>query len=226
MSQGMANTIVSAIVGGIVGAGVVFFAGNKVDLNNVEFENLQVGKLTIKKEAVLLDKDGEMSEVAIRDGSVMAKNAILGQKVIAQQVQGHAIVVNRLLATPDNLVTTPMEQWRFYAEIGASNQDGGEIIARSVNGASLIGKPTTSGMLFRMGYDPEQRPQMLALQNPTRSPMEISYVLSEAQKQMLNTDKTNQQGAIPSSSFDSGSTAPVTQGSTATAPTQGAIFTR
>ena len=220
MNQGMANTIISAIVGGIVGAGVVFFAGNKVDLKNVELESLKVEKLTIKKEAVLLDKDGEMAEVAIRDGSVLAKNAILGQKVIAQQVQGHAVVVNRLLATPDNLVTTPMEQWRFYAEIGASPQDGGEIIARSVQGASLIGKPTTNGVLFRMGYDPEQRPQILALQNSNRSPMDISNGLSEAQKQMLSADRANSQAVIPPSSFDSGSTAPVIQGSTAVAPGQ------
>jgi len=50
MSQGMVNTVMSAIVGGVVGAGVVFFAGNtgnKTDLKNAEMQELKVAKLTI-----------------------------------------------------------------------------------------------------------------------------------------------------------------------------------
>jgi hypothetical protein len=215
MNQGMVNTVMSAIVGGIVGAGVVFFAGGKTDLKNAEFENLQVGKLTITKEALLLNKEGTMPEVALRDGSILAENVILGKKVIAQQMQGHAIVANRMLATPDNLITTPMDQWRFFAEIGATTDAGGEFVVRSVNGPASINKPINTGVLFRMGYDPEQRPQMLAIQNASRSPMNVNYEITESQRQMLTNPP--QQVAMPGSTApDSGT--PAYSGAAQTTP--------
>jgi len=219
MNQGMANTVVSAIVGGIVGAGVVFFAGGKVDLKNVELEELKVAKLTITEQASLLNKEGN-PEVMIREGSILAENVILGKKMIAQQMQGHAIVTNRLLATPDNLLNVPMENWRFYAEIGASLESGGEIVVRNLQGPAMINKPISGGAFLRMGYDPEQRPQMFALHNATRSPLGISQELSETQRQMISTAMANPQGVMPPSSFDStNGTTPLYQGAGATSGT-------
>jgi hypothetical protein len=199
MNQGMMNTVISAIVGGIVGAGVVFFAGNtggKMDLTNVELENLKVGVLTITDHATLLNKEGN-PEVVLREGSVLAEHVILGKKVIARQIQGHAIVANRVFTTPDDLMATPMENWRFFAEIGSSLEAGGEIIVRSVQGPSLIGRPTSGGSLLRVGYNPEQQPQFLALNNVTRSPMGISNELSETQRQLLSAAMANPQGMMP-----------------------------
>jgi hypothetical protein len=206
------NTVVSAIVGGIVGAGVVFFAGNTVDnkdIKNGEMQELKVAKLTITDQATLLNKEGN-PEVVLKEGSILAENVIFGKKVVARQMQGHAIVANRVFTTPDDLIATPMENWRFYAEIGSSVEAGGEVVVRNVQGPSVINKPTNGGALFRMGYDPEQRPQMLAMHNPNRSPLEINYGLSEAQKQMLMSSATaNQQGMA---SFNSANaTSPVYQ---------------
>jgi len=212
MNQGMMNTVVSAIVGGIVGAAVVFFAGNasNKDLTKVKMQELEVAKLTITDQATLLNKEGN-SEVVIKEGSVLVENVILCKKMIARQIQGHAAVVNRLFTTPDDLIATPMENWRFFAEIGSSIEAGGEIVVRSAQGAASVNRPTNNGALFRMGYDPEHRPQMLALHNVNRSPLEINYGLSEMQKQMLmSTAAANPQAAMPQpNSYNSSSTAPI-----------------
>ena len=188
MNQGMVNTVISAIVGGVVGAGVVFFAGGQTD-----FKELKVAKLTITEEATVLNKEGK-PEVVLKDGSVLAENVVFAKKMIARQLQAHAMVANRIFATPDDLMTTKMEEWKFYAEIGASTEAGGEIVVRSANGPALVNKAATVGSLFRMGYDPEFRPQMLAINHASRSPMEINYQLSETQRQLM---VNNLQGAMP-----------------------------
>ena len=189
MNQGlMMNTVISAVVGGIIGAGVVFFAGgSKVDLKNLEFENLQVANLTLTNQAVLLNAEGA-PELFIRDGSILAEKVILGNKLVAQQVQAHAMVGNRIFATPDNLVTTPMEQWRFHAEMGASLDAGGEFVVRSANGAASVGRATNTGALLRYGFTPEGTPQTLAIQNATRSLLPITSDFSELQRQQLNAN--------------------------------------
>ena len=215
MNQGMVNTVISAIVGGVVGACVVFFAGStggKMDPNvtSLELVELKIDKLTITDHAAVLNKEGT-PEVILKDGSVLAENVVLAKKMIARQLQAHAMVANRVFATPDDLVQTPMEQWKFYAEIGASTDAGGEIVVRSANGPASINKATTSGSLFRMGYDPEFRPQMLALNNVNRSPMSISNELSETQKQMMSAAQANPQGTMPQTagSFNSPTSAPI-----------------
>jgi hypothetical protein len=225
MNQKMMNTVLSAVVGGVVGAAVVFFAGGTskmVDLKEMELDSLRVGTLTITKEANLLDKEGKQPELVIRDGSVLAENVVLAKKIIGRQMQGHAIVANRVFTTPDDLIATPMENWRFFAEIGSSIEAGGEIVVRNAAGPASVNRPTTNGALFRVGYDPEQRPQILALQNANRNPLEINYRLSEEQLRMLSAAMNNPQGMMrpnasgsvnpnaPPSSYD-GSGAPLYQ---------------
>jgi hypothetical protein len=110
-----------------------------------------------------------------------------------------------------------MEQWKFYAEIGASTDAGGEIVVRSIGGPASIGRPTTAGALLRMGYDTEARPQILALQNIDRSPMTINWDLSEQQRRMLNANASSA-GAIPPGTFDGGASAPIQNPGVATQP--------
>jgi hypothetical protein len=223
MNQGMMNTVMSAIVGGIVGAGVVFFAGGSggtVDLKNIDIGDLKVARLTITEQATLLNQEGT-PEVVLREGSILAENVILARKMIARQLQGHAMVANRVFTTPDDLFTTPMENWRFFAEIGSSVDAGGEIVVRSASGAASVNRPTNSGALMRAGFDPESRPQIIALQNFNRSPVGISNELSDTQKQMLAAAMANPQGMMPQgatgnvnpnmapSSFNSDAAAPI-----------------
>jgi len=216
MNQGMTNTIVSAVIGGIIGAGVVFFAGgSKVDVKSLELEDLRVANLTITTQATLLNAEGN-PELFIRDGSVLAEKVLLGNKVVGQQLQGHAIVGNRIFATPDNLVHTPMDQWNFYAEIGASKDAGGEIVVRSVTGPASVGKPTNSGALLRAGFTPEGGAQILAIQNADRSPMPISQDFSDQQRRMLSTAAAGSAGVVPPAGFNSNATTPINGATIAT----------
>ena len=189
MNQGMMmNTVVSAIVGGVIGAGVVFFGASKGtsgDLTDLAVKYLKVANLVITEQAALHNKDGK-EEVVLKEGSVLVENVILGKKIIARQVQGHAIVANRVFTTPDDLIATPMENWRFFAEIGSSIEAGGEIVVRSASGAAAVNRGTNGGILSRWGYDPEGNPQILALQNADRSQVKFSWELSDQQKRMLN----------------------------------------
>ena len=217
MNQGMMNTVISAIVGGVVGAGVVFFGASKDatgDLKDLSVANLKVENLTITKQAVLLNAEGK-EEFVLKEGSVLAENVILGKKFIGRQFQGHAIVANRVFTTPDDLIATPMEQWRFFAEIGSSIEAGGEVVVRSATGAASVNRPTNGGALLRTGFDPESRPQILALQNQDRSPMPINWELSDQQKRMLSAAAP----AGAAANFNTDAAAPIRQnGATVATP--------
>ena len=214
MNQGMMmNTITSAIVGGVIGAGVVFFGASSAapkDLSELAVTSLTVENLTITNQASLVNSEGR-EEIVLREGSVLAENVVLGRKFIGRQIQGHAIVANRVFTTPDDLIATPMENWRFYAEIGASHDAGGEVVVRNAHGPASVNRPTNNGALLRMGFDPETRPQVLALNNLNRSPMQINFDLSEMQRQLLSAASANQGGMmqqIPAGSFDGSAVPP------------------
>ena len=212
MNQGMMNTVVAAIVGGVVGAGVVFFAsGNKADMKNLELESLKVANLAITNEAVQLNADGKV-ELFIKDGSVVAEKVIVGNKLMGQQLQGHAFVANRIFVSPDDLAKTPMNEWTFFAEIGASNTTGGEIIVRSFDGPALVGRATERGALMRMGFMPEGGAQVFAFRNYDRIPVPVSLDVSETQRRELSGN-TTMPGAVlppPSNGFGGEST-PIAQ---------------
>ena len=204
MKHGMTNTVISAIIGGIVGAGVVFFAGgSKVDLKDVKMENLKVTNLTVSNQALFLNKE-EQPELAIREGSILANNVIVAKKFVGQQLQGHAIVANRVFTTPDDLMNTPMQNWRFFAELGSSVEAGGELVVRSAAGYASVDKATSGGALLRAGFDTDSKPQVVAVSNLTRSVMPIQYDLSAEQKQMVS-------GTMPQNtgSFNGSATTPV-----------------
>jgi|GEM_PF-1709456 len=227
MNQAMVNTIIGAVVGAVIGAGVVFFTNagktefdlanidkaqltSLLDLENLEVRNLRVQGLVISDHAVLLNAAG-VPEVVLREGSILAENVIIAKKLVGQQLQGHAIVANRLFTTPDDLIRTPMEEWRFFAEIGASNEAGGEIVIRSANGAASVNQATLGGALIRVGYDTDTFPQIVALHNSSGNVMQINYDLSEQQKQMVASSRANPQAQAvmpPQGTFDSPTAAP------------------
>lgn len=207
MNQGVMNTVVSAIVGGVVGAAVVFFAGGKGDVKDFSVENLKVAKLTITDHAFLLNKEGKEA-VALKDGSVVAESLVVGHKFVGTQFQGKVMVANRMLTTPDDVLFAPIDKWRFYTELGSSIQAGGELVVRSAAGPLLANQKVTNGALFRMGFDTESRPQMLGLYNPVGSPMEINFTLSERQKQEIS-NVTAGSGTQPGGRFDTSTTKPI-----------------
>ena len=208
MNQGMVNTVIGAVVGGIIGAGVVFFAGNS---SKAHYENMTVGDLTVTGMVQLVTEvDGEqIPMLVLRDGSLMAENVIFARKLVGTQLQGHAIVANRLFTTPDNLFTTPMEQWRFFAEIGASSDAGGELVIRSAAGPAMVNHPTRMGSLIRVGFDTENGPQIFGMRNVDRSILGISNTFSDQQRAMLQANMQHMQGMMSPENFNN---SPVQQG--------------
>jgi hypothetical protein len=205
----VSSHLISALLGGVVSAVIVLLATGQMPtvvtfgetahaqigreiapglpsgkFKNLEVESLVVGDLVITKKASLLNAE-EKETVVITEGSVMGENMVVAKKFVGQQIQGHAIVANRMFTTPDDIITVPMEQWRFFTELGSSVESGGELVIRSADGAAVVNKPTNTGTLLRAGFDTESKPQMIAIQNEDRRPVPISLEPSERQKQML-----------------------------------------
>ena len=206
MCKSISDHIVSALLGGIVGAIVVLLAAGQMPTTDVvhaqieqemtpsqpsgKFKTLEVENLVITNQASLLNQEGK-AEVVIKDGSLLAEKTVLGHKVIGRQIQSHAIVANRMFTTPDDLMTMPMESWRFGTEVGSSAESGGEVLVRSGAGFSTVNKATTDGAFLRAGFDPESRPQILALQNGDRRHLPINFELSEEQRKILEAHQPN-----------------------------------
>ncbi|MCL2742591.1 MAG: alanine and proline-rich secreted protein Apa [Planctomycetaceae bacterium] len=169
MSEKLVSSVLSALVGGVVGAAVVFFMGAKT-----KFDNLEVAQLKITQQAVLVDKDGK-DDVILKDGSVLANQVVLGKKFIGTQYQGHVFVGNRIFTTPDNLNEKPMDQWRFFTEMGSSNELGGEVIVRSKNGANVVGQEVTQGWILRNGFDANNEPGVLAVSNQNKAIAKVPF---------------------------------------------------
>lgn len=174
MSEKIVSAVISALVGGAVGAAVVFFVAGKS-----KFETLEVGSLKITKDATLLNAEGK-EDVVLKDGSVLANNVILGKKFIGTQYQGHVMVANRMFTSPDDLVATPMESWRFYTEMGASNETGGEVIVRSPSGANVVGQPVNNGVFLRTGFDKSDNPQLFARVNQNGVTLPVPFMRPQA----------------------------------------------
>ncbi|GHT46940.1 hypothetical protein FACS189454_08850 [Planctomycetales bacterium] len=155
------NTLFSALVGGVVGASVVFFTAG----NHKSFDNLTVGELTITGQAKLLNKDGKTDDIVFKEGSVLAKNLVVGNKFVGTQYQGKVFVANRMFTTPDDVLGVPMEQWKFFTEIGSSNEMGGEMIVRSATGGAFVNKPNEDGIVLRTGFNQKSSPQIVVVKN-------------------------------------------------------------
>ncbi len=177
MSEKLMSSVVSALIGGIVGAAVVFFVGG-----SSKFDSLEVANLKITKSAMLVNAEGK-EDVVIREGSVLANNVVLGKKFIGTQYQGHVFVGNRMFTSPDDLVTTPMDKWRFFTEIGSSNEIGGEMIVRSSNGANVVGQEIHSGVLLRAGFDANNSPQLFARGNENGMTLPVPFLRPSGQPQ-------------------------------------------
>ena len=173
MNDKIVTAVIAGLIGGIFGAcAVLFFSGKTT------FEHLEVGNLTITRQATLLDKDGK-DDIVLKEGSVLANNLILGKKFIGTQYQGRVFVGNHIFTSPDDLVATPMEQWRFFTEIRSSNDTGGEMIVRSPNGANTVGQPVNNGSLLRTGFNNNDQPQMFFHVNQSGLRVPVAFAVPD-----------------------------------------------
>jgi hypothetical protein len=181
------DIVISALVGGLVGAAVVFFAtGNK-------FDKLEVRDLTVTGDAILKSAENKQQEVVIKNGSIVVTNVIAATRIVGTQVQGHVFVANRMLTSPDNLIRNENKQWKFYTEIGSSAEKGGELIVRSlggpISGAQLDNMPT-NGWMFRAGYMDMERPDIAFVSNATKEVMPVAILRRSTIEPATGNSKT------------------------------------
>ncbi|MDR0336048.1 MAG: hypothetical protein LBI18_03060 [Planctomycetaceae bacterium] len=210
MSDKIVSLLFSALIGGVVGASVVFFMSGKT-----KFDSLEVGSLKITKQATLLNTEGK-DDVVIKDGSVLANNVILGKKFIGTQYQGHVFVGNRMFTSPDDLVATPMEQWKFFTEIGSSDKMGGELVVRSPHGANVVGQPINAGTLFRVGFgENNDAPQLFARSNENGGMLHVGFL---SPRQQPGADASQEDGSTTPAAAVTTTPASVDTSATATPP--------
>jgi hypothetical protein len=221
MSDKIVSSLFSALIGGIVGACVVFFLSGKT-----KFDSLEVGSLKITKQATLLNAEGK-DDVVIKEGSVLANNVILGKKFIGTQYQGHVFVGNRIFTSPDDLVGTPMEKWKFFTELGSSEEMGGELIVRSPHGANVVGQPLNTGALFRVGFDKgNDAPQLFARSNENGGVLHIPFIRPTQPQQPNAETPTEGSIATPSVPTETSANPPATPTPAAVAETPAVTPTR
>ncbi|MGL4942862.1 MAG: hypothetical protein ACRC46_06700 [Thermoguttaceae bacterium] len=209
MKDQITTSIVSALVGGAVAAIAIF----AVKGNESKFDTLEVGSLKVTKDFTMHPDKAEAPLVVIKDGGTVTSGALIANHLMANQVSGSVLVANRLFTTPDNLANTPMNQWRFFTEMGASPTAGGELIVRSPQGAFIAGNPAVeNGQFVRVGFDANDLVQVFAANNATKQIAPIA--VQQPQQAAAATDQTS---ATPTDS-----TAPAAPYDTATAPTGGA----
>jgi gas vesicle protein len=192
-----AHTIISALVGGIVGAMVVFLLPVKSP-DKAKFDQLEVRDLIITEQAALYaaDKKSESEkksddstkdekkekrpDVLIKNGGIYATNVILSTRLISKQIQGAVLIGNRMFTSPDDVVNNQSSYWKFYTEIGSSIEKGGEIIVRSSTGGLLVGKDQTpapaAGWALRAGYMDGDRPDISFYSNLTKEIMPVAIL--------------------------------------------------
>ncbi|MDR0705371.1 MAG: hypothetical protein LBF88_10340 [Planctomycetaceae bacterium] len=193
MSDKIVSSLFSALIGGIVGACVVFFLSGKT-----KFDALEVGSLKITKQATLINAEGK-DDVMIKDGSVFANKVVVGHKFIGQQYQGSFFIGNRIFTSPDDLVNTPIDQWKFFTEIGSSSKMGGEFIVRSPHGANVVNQQINTGSFFRIGFDENNdAPLLTSKNNETGTGAFIPlFTTRQAAQQPNNNAETPPVGTTP-----------------------------
>ena len=154
MKSGWMNTIMAAVVGGIVGGVVAYLcmAFSPSSISQSAFpesvEKLKVGELIVS-DKMLLWKDGdEDASLLIQNGGMLAKT-----RIIAQQLCGNAVLANCVLTTPDD-TRNQLENCHIFTEMGSSPTEGGMLTVRSPGGGNVLANPegVTTGLAYTISY--------------------------------------------------------------------------
>ncbi|MDR2345210.1 MAG: hypothetical protein LBE18_04015 [Planctomycetaceae bacterium] len=172
------HTVISALIGGVIGAAIIISLPEKT-----KFDKLEVRDLVITDQAEFLSAGkNKTPEVLIKDGNVFVNNTIACKRLVGSQVQGHIFVTNKMLTSPDDLVNNGNKPWRFFTEISSTNERGGEIIVRSaagaISGAELNVLPT-NGWAIRAGYLEGDQPELSFISNVTKEVIPVAILKND-----------------------------------------------
>ena len=169
MKSGTLNTVISAVVGGVVGAVVAFacgaFSAKGVSESAIPetIDKLKVRELIVSDKMMLWEDGKEDASLLMQNGGILAKT-----RVIATQFCGNTVTANALLTTPDNPLK-PLQECEFYTEMASSKNEGGMLTVRSPDGGNILGNPNgiQSGTAFTITYDPQSNPVCFFRKNDT-----------------------------------------------------------
>jgi len=160
-------SLVSAVLGGIVGAALVLYLGGNTHKNPDSFDKLKVKELVVS-EKFLLWKDGkDDADLLIQDGGILART-----KVIATQVCGNAILGNYVYTTPDDFIKKPLGQCAIYTEMASRADQGGIFTVRSAKGPNTLDpNGIKSGLAYTVAFDGNEVPLCVIRKNATMENM-------------------------------------------------------
>ncbi|MCL2624877.1 MAG: hypothetical protein FWD31_14540 [Planctomycetaceae bacterium] len=162
MKSGSLNTIIAAVVGGVVGAVVAFACGAFSAKGLPEtIDKLKVGELIVSEKMMLWkDGDGDAS-LLIQNGGILATG-----RIIASQLSGNTVVANAVLTTPDSPLS-PLGECTIFTEMASSFSEGGMLTVRSPDGGNVLGNldGIQSGLAYTVTYDSNSTPVCILRKN-------------------------------------------------------------
>ena len=156
MKSGMINTVLAAVVGGIVGAVVTIVVGGSFFQPEIpdSFDKLKVGELIVSDKMLYWEDGKDDADLLIQKGGILSKTRIL-----APQLSCNTIQANCVLTTPDHY-TTRLEECEIFTEMGSSKAEGGMLTVRSHDGGNVLTRPSgiPTGWAYTISYDNQSNP--------------------------------------------------------------------
>ncbi|MDR3110651.1 MAG: hypothetical protein LBU65_13365 [Planctomycetaceae bacterium] len=169
MREKIINSVISAIVGGITAFIVMWWCTPKT----VHINSLEVGTLNVTEQLSMRSNSVGNDEILMKSGSIILQNKVVASQFLGTQVSASVLVGNRIYTSPDNLFATPMNDWKFFTELGSDPLNGGELLVRSPKGGNSVHAKIEDGIFIRMGFDSTDKVTFYAQHNASTIPLEI-----------------------------------------------------
>lgn len=194
MKEKIFITILAAVVGGVVGAGGVFYLQKNDQPQTVaSFDELTVKKIKISDTLMLWPEGKDDADLIMTQGGILART-----RLIATQICGNLIMGNAVFTTPDN-PQNQVDQCRIYTEMGSNPNTGGAFVVRSPRGGHVLSQGVApSGYSYNVGFDENDTLWGYSLDNSTkeRALMVLAKAGPPQQPAPAASDNTSAEGGI------------------------------
>ncbi len=152
---------VSALIGGLVGAGGAIYAGAGGAMpDELSVKSITADRITAKQvvaDEVLSQDDTQGVLCRISKGSIQASHTITAGNLKAQSLIGKNVL---LVSDP---VGTDLKDHHIFIELAANPRTGGVIVIRNKDGVLIPAQgPVEKGHAIVMGFDQRALPTMYA----------------------------------------------------------------
>jgi len=125
-------------------------------------DKLKVKELVVSERMFLWNDGKEDADLRMENGVIVARN-----RIFASEVCGNALVGKCVLTTPDDLVTTRLENCTVFTEMASSPKEGGLLTIRSPKGGHLLSdaQGVKTGFAYTVAYAENDVPRFFVRQN-------------------------------------------------------------